>query len=366
MSGIERIMLVAGGTGGHILPAVVFGKWLFANHPGAEVSYMSGTRRVELEIYRSLEIEPLALKIEGSPVGAPWGKKLRRWKDLIRSVPQAMKIMEEKRPELCVLFGGYSSLAALMAAIAGKIPAIIHEQNADAGKVTRIALFLGIPIVSGWENCHPLARKNFVRVGVPIRPIRGMEKRAAIEALGLNDEFMGSPAVAVMTGSLGSEKLTKTIEELSGMEGFASWSFMAIDREADAPKKISRNFTRLPKMWDIAPLYNAADILITRGGASTLAEVEALGFPSIIIPWRQASGDHQMKNAMELARSGMADIWDEDADKLADLAEKLKKLHRYHGATQRDIGKRMYNASENICEKLWNHCCRLREGRGRS
>jgi UDP-N-acetylglucosamine--N-acetylmuramyl-(pentapeptide) pyrophosphoryl-undecaprenol N-acetylglucosamine transferase len=364
VSGPERVMLAAGGTGGHILPAVAFGKWLFVNHPGVEVCYMSGSRRIELEIYRSLKIEPLALKIEGSPVGAPWGKKLRRWKDLIRSVSQATKIMKEKRPELCVLFGGYSSFAALMAAIAGKIPAIIHEQNADAGRVTRIALFLGISIASGWENCHPLARKNFVRVGVPIRPIRSMEKDEAIEALGLNAELADGPAVAVMTGSLGSEKLTKTMEELSSMDGFASWSFLAIDHEADAPKKISRNFTRLPKMWDIAPLYNIADILITRGGASTLAEVEASGLPSIIVPWRRASGDHQMKNAMELARLGRAGIWDEDSDKLADLAEKLKKLHRSHGATRRDIGKRMYNASENICERLWNHCCGLREGRG--
>jgi UDP-N-acetylglucosamine--N-acetylmuramyl-(pentapeptide) pyrophosphoryl-undecaprenol N-acetylglucosamine transferase len=167
-----------------------------------------------------------------------------------------------------------------------------------------------------------------------------------------------------MTGSLGSEKLTKTIEELSRMDGFASWGFLAITPEAEAPESVSRNFTRLPKMWDIAPLYNAADILITRGGASTLAEAEASGLPSVIVPWRRAAGDHQMKNAMELTRLGTADIWDEDTGKLVDLAEKLKKLHRSHATTQRDIGKRRYNASEIICERLWKHCCGLREGRG--
>jgi UDP-N-acetylglucosamine--N-acetylmuramyl-(pentapeptide) pyrophosphoryl-undecaprenol N-acetylglucosamine transferase len=325
---------------------------------------MSGSRQVELEIYRSSEIEPLVLEIEGSPIGAPRGKKLRRWKDLIQSIDRAAEIMEKRRPDLCVFFGGSSSTAALWVAITRKTPAIVHEQNACAGKLTRAAPFMRIPVVSGWENCHPLARKNFVRVGVPIRPIRGMERGAAIEALGLDAESAGSPAVAVMGGSLGSEKLTETIEELSRMEGFASWSFLAIAHEAGAPERTSRNFTRLPKMWDIAPLYNAADILITRGGASTLAEVEASGLPSVIVPWRQAAGDHQMKNAMELAKSGRSDIWDESGGKLADLAEKLKKLHGSHGATQRDIGKRMYNASENICERLWNHCCGLREGRG--
>jgi UDP-N-acetylglucosamine--N-acetylmuramyl-(pentapeptide) pyrophosphoryl-undecaprenol N-acetylglucosamine transferase len=120
---------------------------------------MSGSRQVELEIYRSFKIEPMALKIEGSPIGASRGEKLRRWKDLIQSVPQAMKIMKKIKPELCVLFGGYSSFAALLAAAAGKIPAIVHEQNADAGKVTRAASFVGISVASGWENCSPLARK---------------------------------------------------------------------------------------------------------------------------------------------------------------------------------------------------------------
>jgi UDP-N-acetylglucosamine--N-acetylmuramyl-(pentapeptide) pyrophosphoryl-undecaprenol N-acetylglucosamine transferase len=358
-----KVLLVAGGTGGHIIPAAAFGGWVARNHPDVGVRYMSGRRSVELEIYRSLKIEPCVLPMEGSPIGAPGGQRIKRWAGVARAFAVVWKFMRDERPDLCVLFGGYASAAALVISSAGGIRTIAHEQNACAGRVTRLAKKMGAFIASGWENCRPLEAGSFERVGVPVRPMESMSRTEAERTLGLSPDREFDASVAVMTGSLGSGNITETIGAVSRMDGFDSWRFTIVNPSIDAPKRVSPHVTHLPAMWNISPLFNSADLLVTRGGASTLAEVEASGIPAVVIPWRGAAEDHQTANAMELSKSGMIEIWDEDAGKLPDLARILRKLRVSFPLTQGDIGKRMYNASDDICKRLWNFCCELREGR---
>ena len=82
-SKIEKILLVAGGTGGHIWPAIAFGSWILENRSGVTIKYLSGKRALESEIYRSCDIEPLKIDMEGSPFSAPKGTRIRRWVDLL-------------------------------------------------------------------------------------------------------------------------------------------------------------------------------------------------------------------------------------------------------------------------------------------
>ncbi|MDR3254789.1 MAG: UDP-N-acetylglucosamine--N-acetylmuramyl-(pentapeptide) pyrophosphoryl-undecaprenol N-acetylglucosamine transferase [Synergistaceae bacterium] len=362
MSAPRRILLVAGGTGGHILPAAAFGDWIIRNHPGVEVYYMSGRRPIELEIYRSLKIEPRLVPLDGSPIGAPAGKKLSRWFSLFSACLEASVIFKRERPELCVLFGGYVSAVALFISLIKRIPMVAHEQNASAGRTTKLARRVGVSVASGWEICAPLPEGSFRRVGVPVRPLEGMDKKTALDRLGLPHLSEGDVTVGVMTGSLGSDRLLEVIGRISGLEEFASWNFLAISGSVDSPRDISRNLFHLPKMWDIAPLFNASDILVTRGGASTLSEVEASGIEAVVVPWRKAASDHQMKNAMAVEKSGKIEIWDEGKDE-SDLALKLRNLCGSSPTARRDIGKKMYNASGNISGRLWNFCCGLQKGR---
>jgi UDP-N-acetylglucosamine--N-acetylmuramyl-(pentapeptide) pyrophosphoryl-undecaprenol N-acetylglucosamine transferase len=349
------MMLVAGGTGGHILPAIAFGDWICREKPKINVSYVSGSRAVELEIYRYSRIEPFVLSASGSPMGISGMRRFKRFAELAASFFQANHLMKKLSPDICVLFGGYISMPALFAGKMRGICSVLHEQNARAGRVTRIAARLRVPIASGWKDCEPLSDSRYIKVGVPIRRLKSMMKNEARLFLGVNDDDERTPLVTVMTGSLGSEKLLEVISDLTKLDEFSSWRFLIIDSGINISQSAGKNVTRMPRMWDISALYAASDLLITRGGASTLSEIEALGIPSVVAPWRKASDDHQMKNAHAVT-SEKIEIWDEEEDSLMDLSYKLQRLYTNYCCGNRYTGNLLYNAcetGEKNCRRLW-------------
>ncbi|MDR3280585.1 MAG: UDP-N-acetylglucosamine--N-acetylmuramyl-(pentapeptide) pyrophosphoryl-undecaprenol N-acetylglucosamine transferase [Synergistaceae bacterium] len=358
------MLLVAGGTGGHILPAIAFGDWLREAHPDVNVAFMSGSRSIELEIYRAFEIEPYTVGVSGSPLGVPGVRMIKRWAELFFGFFQAVRFLKKMSPDICVLFGGYVSMPALLAGKLSGLRSVIHEQNARAGRVTRAAAMMNIPVAAGWSDCEPLKDGSYANVGVPVRRFEKMNRKEAWEALGVEDEKTGGPTVAVMTGSLGSGKLAEALLELTKMELFSSWRFFVVDPSADSVRKASVNVTLLPRMWDITPLYVVSDLLVTRGGASTLSEVRALDMPAVVAPWRGALDDHQMKNARAASCSKIL-IWNEDESSLTDLADKLQKLYAIFGDKNSNIGNMLYNASmygEKICRRLMDFAVGSRKG----
>ena len=360
-----RMLLVAGGTGGHIIPAVAFGNWLKARQKGVEVDYMSGSRPLELEIYRQSGIEPFALDIMGSPMGAPKGEKISRWRDLIRSITQAKRIIApaaEKRYDLCLLFGGYVSVPALWIARRYGLRLLVHEQNARAGVVTRIASALGVAVASGWRVCDPLVAGKFTCTGTPIRRIEITDRDKAWHALGLSGEVPDGPIAVVTTGSIGSAAVGEAVGKLAQEAHRKSWCFLVVDADVREPVRGGANLFRIPRVWDIGNLYSLADILVTRAGASTLAEVEALGIPALVIPWRGAAKDHQMLNANQLHGADSVAIWDERGGDIDELSHKVDELGISRLSKKGVLGKRMYNAFENICGRLWRLAAGIMKG----
>ncbi|MDR1916132.1 MAG: UDP-N-acetylglucosamine--N-acetylmuramyl-(pentapeptide) pyrophosphoryl-undecaprenol N-acetylglucosamine transferase [Synergistaceae bacterium] len=359
------LLLVAGGTGGHILPAVAFGDWILREQKGVTVNYISGSRPMELEIYRVSGIEPFVIRIAGSPVGASFAKKLKRWFDMLISIYQVWRCVNKKSPDLCVMFGGYVSIPALLICRLKGVRSVFHEQNARAGKATRLAHRFNVRVASGWEECAPLKSGDYERVGVPIRRFRDMRRDEALELLDIVDDGFRGPVVSVMTGSLGSGHLAETLSSLSRMELFSLWRFLVVNPEVDSPTEVRHNMIHVPRMWDISPLYALSDMLITRAGASTLSEVEALTIPAVLVPWRGAADDHQMKNAQQLASVPTVRIWDESSESLSDLASKLNDLYRICLSEDNHTVKRLYNASkagEKICGKLWDFAAYYMKG----
>jgi UDP-N-acetylglucosamine--N-acetylmuramyl-(pentapeptide) pyrophosphoryl-undecaprenol N-acetylglucosamine transferase len=360
-----KIIIVAGGTGGHIIPAVAFGDWIIKNQSGVSVKYMCGSRPLEAEIYGSLKISPFVVNIEGSPLGAPRGRKLKRWSDLARGFFAARSFILDEKPDVCVLFGGYISLGVmLLSKIYGRragMKTVAHEQNARAGRVTRMASRLGVQVMSGWRECYPLQSNKYSCVGVPVRRFRDMTREDAYAELGLNGHY--ETTLLVMSGSLGSGNISELIGRLAKLDEFKNWRFLIMDSKASGKRSLSENVTALPRMWDVSPLFAAADMLMTRCGASTLSEVMASELPAVIVPWRGAADDHQMANARQLRGYDRIKVWDEGTgqDKL-ELA--LLGLRQSFGGASCDIGKKMYNASGDICKNLWEFC-RCMEGSDR-
>lgn len=348
----SKIVLVAGGTGGHIWPAVSFGRWIENHQDGVKVDYICGSRPLEAEIYKSAGIAPFVLNMDGSPLsGSSWRQRLGRLCSLFSSFTRARAFLKKNRPCGCVLFAGYISFPMIMACKSLGIPLVLHEQNAYAGKVTRIAVWLGIKIFTGWNSCKALAEDGYRTVGVPVRDFVKHRPEEAWAKLSIPAEFPISPRVVVMTGSLGSRSIKELIVKAAGDEAFKGWTFL-LPALSDSVVKMRDNVYLLPKIWDASLLFAVADIAVVRAGGSTLTEVGTLGIPAVVIPWKAAADDHQRYNAAEYAISNVAIIADENQN-YEGFKEKLLELYRINMQDEQKCTNKLYNNADRICEDFW-------------
>ena len=290
---MRKILIASGGTGGHIFPAIVFGKNLQDN--GDVVSWLCGSRKLESEIYHSAGIEPVILPLAGSPMGTRSAKKiLSRIFDVFKSISMTAKYINIFKPDEIYLFGGYISFAPLIIARLKKIPVTLHEQNAVAGRVARFAAKIGARIITGWPVCGGI--KSFTYTGTPAREPARISRDEALRVLGVNVRD-GAKIIGVAGGSLGSGPLNKLLTEAAKLCPECEFVFLsAKERHSEG------NAHFLPAQWDMNPFYSACDLLVCRSGGSTLAEVMKWEIPAITIPWPGAMDNHQVRNAEEFVK----------------------------------------------------------------
>ncbi|WP_281681160.1 UDP-N-acetylglucosamine--N-acetylmuramyl-(pentapeptide) pyrophosphoryl-undecaprenol N-acetylglucosamine transferase [Synergistes jonesii] len=343
-----RLLLAAGGTGGHIWPAIAFGAWIKRHHPECELSYVCGARPMELEMYSSAGISPLVLPVDGSPLSGRLAVKCGRAKQIFSAYKSAREEISRFRPDAALLFGGYLSFPLIAACKRSRVRCAMHEQNVRAGKVTRLAAKLGMEIYSGWRDCLPLSQKKYLYTGVPVRNFTRLSQRDAWQILGFQEEFPGGTIATVLTGSLGSGAIRDRITELASKKNFSGWTFV-VPAVAEEARRVRENVWLLPKMWDPSALFAAADVLIVRAGGSTLTEAAVSGIPSLVIPWKGAADNHQYQNALSFVSESEGLIWSaEDGDD--ELESSLLRLGEICAAKKRGDGAR----GRTICENLWS------------
>ena len=345
------ILIVAGGTGGHIWPAVSFGSWVQANK-NKSVEYVCGCRPLELEIYKSAGINPIVLPMDGSPFsGSTVLVRVKRVMCLIKSIILSYFLIKKYSPKCCVMFAGYISFPLLFVCKMTGVKAVLHEQNAYAGKVTRIAGKLKVKILTGWSKCRPLCDQSYEYVGVPIRNFDLKDRAAAWKAMVLPLSCESEMNVVVMTGSLGSLAIKDLVCKAALRDEFKK-CFFILPAVSEKCEIIGSNVFLLPKVWDASLLFSIADAMVVRAGGSTLTEAGNLGIKSIVIPWRKAADDHQYYNAMIFASENNAEVFleDEDDEKFIDILRNLKENCQRSNS---NITGRLYNSSGKICENFW-------------
>lgn len=347
---IKRILLTAGGTGGHIFPALSFGQWIERNFPDIRVEYVCGTRPMEKEIYRACEAEPFTLSVGGSPLSGKFGEKLKRIGGMFKAFRESKAILSRYKPDCCLVFGGYISFPMLLACKLSGVPVAVQEQNAFAGKVTRIAAKLKTPIFSGWEECAPLKSGSFVRTGVPVRRFKKMSRQEAWNRLAGGFPMPAGKIVAVFGGSLGSTPMKETIKAVAARAEFKDKTFI-LPATAQGVERVSENVYLLPKIWDAAPLFRCADMAVTRAGGSSLFELGTEGIPSLIMPWSMAADNHQFHNAVAFMSENRSLICKNDSLEL--FAKKLLQLDNMASSGIQISDLKMYNKAEKICADLW-------------
>ena len=332
-----RVLIMAGGTGGHVFPALAVAERLRAE--GAEVSWMGTRRGLEARV-----VPEHGLPIDWVEVGGLRGKGLGRWLSapvhLLRALAQAWGIMSRRRPDVVLGMGGFVTGPGGVAARLLRRPLLIHEQNRIPGLTNRLLKPLAARVMCGFPDTFPESDKIVV-TGNPVR-----EKLAEIpppqERLAGRT---GRPRLLVVGGSLGAAFFNETVPAALARLPEATRPHvhhqcgerhLAAAQAAYAEAGVEAEI--FPFIEDMAAAYRWADLVLCRAGALTVAELAVAGAAAVLVPYPYAVDDHQTANARYLADEGAAVLVQQrDLDE-ARLAEVL-------GALLSDRGRMLEMAS---------------------
>lgn len=309
--GIERVMIAGGGTGGHLFPGIAVVEELRRRIEDVEVSFVGTERGIEARVLPGMG-ESLDL-VEVSPLkGTTSGELARSLLRLPRAYARAVSILRARKPDVVIGVGGYASGPMLVAAFTLGIPTALLEQNAHVGMTNRM---LG-PVVGRayltFEDTAPLFGHKARVVGNPVRRAFAQATRVALA----DPEGFEARArrILVVGGSQGARALNQNVPAALGTLDLGALGVDVLHQTGAAMKDEVEAAYRaagvraevVPFVEDMARAYASAQLVIARAGATTLAEICAVGRPSVLVPYPHAADDHQRKNAEELQRAGAA------------------------------------------------------------
>ncbi|MEI2743890.1 MAG: undecaprenyldiphospho-muramoylpentapeptide beta-N-acetylglucosaminyltransferase [Candidatus Competibacter sp.] len=327
MNEARPVLIMAGGTGGHVFPALAVAERLRGR--GLPVVWMGTRRGLEATL-----VPKAGIPIEWVGVAALRGKGARRALEmplmLGRALWQAGTILRRLRPRVVLGMGGFASGPGGVAARSLGIPLVVHEQNAIAGLTNRWLARIADRVLEAFPSTFPSARRALT-VGNPVR-----ERIAALP--GPAERFAGRaglPRLLVVGGSQGALALNQLVPRalalLAEHERPEVWHQAGgqLREAAEAAYREAGVTARLtPFIEDMAEAYGWADLVLCRAGALTVAELAAAGVGSILVPFPFAVDDHQTANARFLERGGAALIRQQDELTAEGLAALLReRLH---------------------------------------
>lgn len=367
----KKILFATGGTGGHINPALAVAGYIRDKYPKAEILFVGTATRMEAQLVPAAGFDFKTIDIQGFSREMNFNglkHNLKTLRLLATATGQAKKIIKDFAPDAVIGFGGYVSGPVLSAAAGMGIPTAIHEQNAFPGVTNKnLAKKVDCVMLTSKEAKKLLKPKNpCVVTGLPIRSeIINANREFARAEMGLD----GRPLVFSMGGSLGARAINNAMKYIignkykekdcyflhaTGKNGVAMFDELkteyGIELENE-PCLMLREYIN-----DMDRCLAAADLVICRAGASSLCEIEALGKPSILIPYPYAAENHQYYNAKTLADVDAAVIIEEKdltGEKLLAETEKLLS-DKNRLATMGDNARKtaILDASERITDCL--------------
>ena len=304
-----RIIVAAGGTGGHLWPAVSLARAVQRLEPASEFLFVGTGRPVEARILEPAGFDRVVLESSGVK-GRSLGGQIKALGQCALALGRSLKIVDKFRPNLYFGAGGYVPVPVGLAARIKGVPLTLHEQNSRPGLSNKVLARLAKKVFLGFEDAagaFPAGKTVFT--GNPVRPeIAALHERTR--------QFGGRAAKVLVTGgSQGARTLNHTVAPgLASLHHRSGADFSIIHqtgpedcqwveqiyREAGVEATVAEFFQ------DMAALYDQADLVISRAGALTLAELTAAKLPSILSPLSTAADDHQTVNARSLVNAGAA------------------------------------------------------------
>ncbi|HEX2293749.1 MAG TPA: undecaprenyldiphospho-muramoylpentapeptide beta-N-acetylglucosaminyltransferase [Actinomycetota bacterium] len=355
----SRIVIGAGGTGGHIFPGLALAGAIEEAEPGARVDFVGTERGLEKTLIPNagyplhmIDVLPLQRKIGLEPLLAGGA--------LVKATWQARRLLRALGADVAVGMGGYPSLPVIVAATSMRLPCLLHESGAVAGLANKIAGRLTPNVALSFDEAASAFKRPTRTTGMPLSPAIARMDRSALRpearaAYALADDRV---AVLVMGGSLGALRLNELAlglaERWKGRDDVRIVLKAGRGHLESTQKRLAElgaeHVVDAMEFLDRMELaYAAADVAITRAGAGTVAELPAAGLPAVLIPYPHAPGDHQTLNAQPLVDAGAAYVVADreatpdrvgplleqliaDRGRLAEMGEKAKRLAKPNAA----------------------------------
>ncbi len=323
MSGL-RAVLMAGGTGGHVFPALATGKALTAR--GVEVSWLGTRNGLEARLVPPAGYPLDYISIAGLRGNGPLGWAVAPFR-VSRATVQAVGLLRQRRPHVVIGMGGFVTGPGGVAARLLGIPLIIHEQNAVAGLTNRLLSRIADQVLQAFPDTFPEGRA--VTVGNPVRP----EIAAVADPARRYAGREGALRLLVVGGSLGAQALNETVPaalatlpEPLRPQVIHQAGERNIEHARRAYTQAGVEADVRPFLENMAEAYEWADLVLCRAGALTVSELAAAGLPSILVPFPFAVDDHQTRNGEHLAQAGAAWLVPQVQLNGQSLAERLRPL----------------------------------------
>jgi len=330
---MNNIIIVTGGSGGHIFPALSLARKLRSKEPGLNIIFISKPGVIEDNLLPKTEFKTYTIPVEKFSLSFGLPRALARF---IKSFFVSNSILKEAKPRAVIGFGGYVSIPVIVASRLRRIPTVIHEQNVTFGRAN---LFLtpwarkvavSFPDTEG-KLKNPLIRKKMFLAGNPIREeFYGLKKDDCYQFFGLQKEKF---TLLVLGGSQGSLNVNKLVQdaltELPKSLAHGLQVMHVLGKENRFPWHIFYNSLGVKvKIYNflrgISRAYCVADMVIARAGATTVAELSSYGVASILIPYPFAK-KHQLNNALVLASKNAAFLVEEDSNAAKKLSYIINK-----------------------------------------
>ncbi|MEZ5047313.1 MAG: undecaprenyldiphospho-muramoylpentapeptide beta-N-acetylglucosaminyltransferase [Chitinophagaceae bacterium] len=305
-----KVIIAGGGTGGHIFPAVAIGHALKRLQPEASLLFVGAKGKMEMEKVPKEGFEIKGLDIAGFDRSSML-KNISLPIKLIKSFLQAYKILKQFKPDVVVGVGGYASFPCLKIAQLLNIKTLLQEQNSFAGKSNKILGKKADAICVAYDAMERFfPKEKIIKTGNPVRQQilnTSISSEQAKQFFGLNPK---AKTIFVFGGSLGAKSINEAIlshadffnDDLQLLWQTGSTFFNTAKQALDSDKNIKIN----EFIYDMDKAYAAADIIVARAGASSIAELCIVGKPVIFIPFPFASEDHQTHNALALVKKQAA------------------------------------------------------------
>ena len=302
-----RVLIAGGGTGGHVIPALAIARELRDAH-GAEVRFVGTARGLETRLVPEAGF-PLELIKVGQLKNVGLATRLRTLFDLPLGVLRCVELLRSFRPQVVVGVGGYASGPTMMAAILLRVPTLAFEPNAFPGLANRL---VGRYVSAAAVNLEETTKyfRNARATGTPVRP----------EFFAIEPKALGpATRLLVFGASQGARVFNETMPKIMGRL-LASFPVLTVVHQTGARhsettvaeyERAGVGFERVrvtPYLDDMAAQFAAADVILCRSGASSVAEVAAAGRAAVLVPFPQAADDHQRKNAEAFVAAEAAEM----------------------------------------------------------